>query len=301
MTFDSNGGSEVDSQLLYPGDFVTKPNNPTKGNYVFEGWTLNGVDYDFSTPVSQSIELYANFSSGNVYIIWDKSQEIMVFYRDISSPSAGSSITINGVNYTVDYVWSNFENWSPSIVTWDNASIKSEMQANVKTILFVNQVTATTCYGLFSGFTALEEVIGIYKMDTSNVGEFSRMFKGCSSLKTLDLTGLNSNSITYGSNTGNYMFSGCSSLTYLNMGELTLSGSHNLNNLFEGCTSIETLIIPANFGYEATYGVDSSSLVTHAKPRFPPVKLMNSDSGKKYSANARGIPYVGTAVTYIAY
>lgn len=60
ITFDSNGGSEVVSQKLHRNSFVKKPENPSKNNYRFVMWTLNGEKYDFSTSrVTSSITLKA--------------------------------------------------------------------------------------------------------------------------------------------------------------------------------------------------------------------------------------------------
>jgi uncharacterized repeat protein (TIGR02543 family) len=44
VTFDSNGGSAVASQQVIDGNKVTRPNNPTRLNYTFEGWFINGLE-----------------------------------------------------------------------------------------------------------------------------------------------------------------------------------------------------------------------------------------------------------------
>ncbi len=61
VTFDSNGGSSVASQTVNYGDVATKPANPTKTNRVFVEWELNGIAYDFSTPVTENITLVAAY------------------------------------------------------------------------------------------------------------------------------------------------------------------------------------------------------------------------------------------------
>lgn len=38
VTFDSKGGSDVSSQVVLPGDKVTKPADPVKSGYDFQGW-----------------------------------------------------------------------------------------------------------------------------------------------------------------------------------------------------------------------------------------------------------------------
>lgn len=61
VTFDSDGGSAVDSQTVAAGSTATEPAAPTKDGFTFKGWTLNGRAYDFSTPVTGDITLKASW------------------------------------------------------------------------------------------------------------------------------------------------------------------------------------------------------------------------------------------------
>lgn len=61
ITFKSNGGTSVDSQRIMEGDKVVEPKPPTKKYYIFSGWYLNGVLYDFESPVSSDITLTAEW------------------------------------------------------------------------------------------------------------------------------------------------------------------------------------------------------------------------------------------------
>lgn len=61
VTFDSNGGSSVRSQKISEGNKVTRLNNPTREGYKFIHWTLDGVEYDFSSPVKSDIILVAKW------------------------------------------------------------------------------------------------------------------------------------------------------------------------------------------------------------------------------------------------
>ena len=71
ITFDSNGGSSVGSQKISEGNKVTRLNNPTREGYKFIHWTLDGVEYDFSSPVKSDITLVAKWEKivKNVYTI----------------------------------------------------------------------------------------------------------------------------------------------------------------------------------------------------------------------------------------
>lgn len=64
VVFESNGGSEVAPQGVEPGGLVVEPQDPTKDGYTFAGWysdeTLT-TEYDFSTPVTSDLTLYADW------------------------------------------------------------------------------------------------------------------------------------------------------------------------------------------------------------------------------------------------
>lgn len=59
VIFNSNGGSAVAEQEVPCGGTASEPTAPTRLNYDFEGWQLNGVDYNFATVVSEDITLDA--------------------------------------------------------------------------------------------------------------------------------------------------------------------------------------------------------------------------------------------------
>ena len=62
VTFDSNGGSPVDAQEVVENETATEPAAPTRDNYTFGGWKLGNVLYDFDTPVTDDIELVADWT-----------------------------------------------------------------------------------------------------------------------------------------------------------------------------------------------------------------------------------------------
>ncbi len=62
VTFDSNGGTAVASQTVTDGDTATKPNDPTREGYYFDGWYLDSAIYDFDTIVSGDITLVAQWT-----------------------------------------------------------------------------------------------------------------------------------------------------------------------------------------------------------------------------------------------
>ena len=70
VTFNSNGGSTVASQTVKSSATATKPTNPTRSGYTFAGWYTDNekftTKYDFATPVTKNITLYAKWNTNYV-------------------------------------------------------------------------------------------------------------------------------------------------------------------------------------------------------------------------------------------
>lgn len=71
VTFDSNQGTAVDSQLVAVGDKVAKPADPTREGYIFSGWFTDqdcATAYDFDAAVDGTepeLTLYAGWKAAN--------------------------------------------------------------------------------------------------------------------------------------------------------------------------------------------------------------------------------------------
>ena len=61
VTFDSNGGTPVEEQLVEEGSTVSEPTSPTKENHIFVEWQLDGEVYDFATAIESNITLVATW------------------------------------------------------------------------------------------------------------------------------------------------------------------------------------------------------------------------------------------------
>lgn len=71
VTFISNGGSDVNKQVIKENEKVIIPTEPTRqGNYAFGGWYLDEAltnSFDFNTQITSNITLYAKWL--NVYSV----------------------------------------------------------------------------------------------------------------------------------------------------------------------------------------------------------------------------------------
>ena len=72
VTYDSLGGSAVPIQTVGYEGLATQPLPPQFGAQVFDGWYTDaglGTRYDFATPITQDITLYAKWVTGPSYTV----------------------------------------------------------------------------------------------------------------------------------------------------------------------------------------------------------------------------------------
>ncbi len=61
VTFDSNGGTSIDSVVVKENEVIIETSIPEKEGYTFEYWELDGKQYDFNTKVTSEITLKAKW------------------------------------------------------------------------------------------------------------------------------------------------------------------------------------------------------------------------------------------------
>lgn len=61
VAFNSDGGNEVESQIVKQDEKAIKPENPTKKGYVFKYWMLGDAEFDFETIITSDIVLKASW------------------------------------------------------------------------------------------------------------------------------------------------------------------------------------------------------------------------------------------------
>lgn len=66
VSFDTAGGSKVASQKVRDGAKASRPADPTRSGYSFDGWYKGGSKYDFSTPVTADMTLTAHWKAAPV-------------------------------------------------------------------------------------------------------------------------------------------------------------------------------------------------------------------------------------------
>lgn len=68
VAFDSNGGSSVISQTVEKNALVSRPADPARSGYTFDGWYTSvngGQKFDFNTAITENITLYAKWTQNH--------------------------------------------------------------------------------------------------------------------------------------------------------------------------------------------------------------------------------------------
>ncbi|EOS7783559.1 BspA family leucine-rich repeat surface protein [Enterococcus hirae] len=111
---------------------------------------------------------------------------------------------------------------------------KVDAKAIKKIVLSGKVVAPENSFLLFSGNTSADkptnvtEIEGLSQLDTSNVTDMSKMFKGMSSITSLDVSGFDTSKVT----NMQHMFSGMSSVTSLDVSGFDTSNVTDMANMF---------------------------------------------------------------------
>ena len=74
ITFETNTTDKIDTQYVYDSHLVTKPSpNPEQAGFEFVGWYTKDSpkEYDFSTPVTGNLDLYAKWQPSYCNVTFD--------------------------------------------------------------------------------------------------------------------------------------------------------------------------------------------------------------------------------------
>ena len=137
VTFDSNGGTTVESVFVVEDELVAKPSDPTKKatveyTYTFAGWMLNGVEYDFNTPITNDITLVAKWNEiKNTYTVtFDSNGGTAIDCETVEYGLTFSAPTAPEKQATAEYTYT-FNGWLLDGVAYD---FSTEVTGNITLI-----------------------------------------------------------------------------------------------------------------------------------------------------------------------
>ena len=219
VSFNTNGGSIVESLKVKENTYATRPEDPTLDNYVFSRWERDGREWHFDTKaVTEDVTLSA---------LWVSAVELF----ELEPDEATGGLMIAGYKKHGSFSTLNI----PSTINGKTVmGIAHEGMNNTNTDYaqkFIIPETVT-----FIGDEAFADSTEIYfdiKGTITRIGEAS--FKSCRLLEYVKL-GEGITTIPF------MCFYECASLKTINVpkGVTTIE-----ENAFEGCVSMKTIVLPA--------------------------------------------------------
>ncbi len=104
VTFNSQGGSAVDSQTVEHGGKVTKPTNPTRTSYTFGGWYKESGcinSWDFATDtVTTNVTLYAKWATNTYTVTFNKNDDAATGTMAAQTIASGSSANLTACAFS---------------------------------------------------------------------------------------------------------------------------------------------------------------------------------------------------------
>lgn len=118
VTFESNGGGDIEPQFIYGGQKAIRPRNPNKGSQGFFNWYSNAAltkRYYFSSPLTADITLYAK---------WDETRYTVTFNsrggNPVGSEYVGEGGTSSGpVTTRTGYVFNGWYSDADLTAAWN--------------------------------------------------------------------------------------------------------------------------------------------------------------------------------------
>ncbi len=286
VTFETNGGSAIEAQMLKYGDKASRPkNNPTKENYSFEGWYFDSDlndEFDFNTTITQNITLYAKWKcaqfakiNGTYYATYEQTMEALV-----------DTLPRQGVKNIDITLYSPSKNGcSPQMIGKPSGGTST---SSILAALCYNPGTPvynTVAFSIdkdagivFSGEELENRFAGagnIVSIDLSGVildqvTTLNQIFKGCNILKTVTFgPSFNTSTISimngmflydamltkvdlYNLNTTNVttmagIFQDCSSLKVLDLSNFETTNITDFTYMFSGCTNLSIILASEDF------------------------------------------------------
>ena len=122
ISFNSNGGSEIESQIVNKDDKVTEPESPIRERYIFKGWFIDEELtnlYDFETTVTGDFTLYAKWDEvlhdiDKVKLIYNGNGSTSGIAPAVEYYNIDDEVIVKDRNTLINdgYIFSGWENYS---------------------------------------------------------------------------------------------------------------------------------------------------------------------------------------------
>ena len=153
ISFESNGGSAVESSTQTYLSEVTEPSNPTRTGYTFEGWYTNTSltnKYTFGTMGSSNITLYANWTVNQYTITYHIDQSTIEYVvLDFNTEIQYLNPTIDGFDFVSWHLDNNL-----------NEAVNYEKMPAYDLTLYAEYVVEGLKYEIFTTYAVITDYLG---------------------------------------------------------------------------------------------------------------------------------------------
>ncbi len=261
VTFETNGGTAVDAQEVNLGGKVQEPEAPTKENFKFDGWYVDGQlteAFDFASSINKATTLYAKwaladditpvsasttweFNAGNI-ANQDEANNYFVATSDTVNLQ-GSTGTFNGLNIdaTTGKLTSNGNSWYQF-----NATTKISFAVNATCSVKLTMYQDSTGYTVNGEAANATHTYNFFGANIITIESTANGYLGKIELeypKAMDVIDVNTK-ITFGS-AGNYN-------SYKDDGKLVINGSPRDNGADNTQFGTATVKFGVNAGAKIT-------------------------------------------------
>ena len=171
------------------------------------------------------------------YVVKSRNNKTLTFYYDDQKSSRTG--TVWGIKETKEESEKTYPAWSGMRYTPESKVTTAVFDASFK-----NYLPQSTKFW-FLNLKKLEKIEGLTNLNTSKVTTMGEMFRGCSSLTSLDLSNFNTENVQNMSE----MFSGCQNLTSLDLSNFKTENLQYMSYMFSGCQNLTSLNL-SNFNTE---------------------------------------------------
>ena len=159
VTFDSDGGSLVDSKTIAKGETVDEPDEPKKEGHTFDGWYYGDTKWVFAYSVTESITLKAKWTINSYTVTLNRNDTRGGTVSGSGTILYNTNVTITAstnTGYTFDGWYLNNEKVTPdSSYTFtmpsNNVVFEARWTPKKYTITLVNKANGVTITGITSG------------------------------------------------------------------------------------------------------------------------------------------------------
>lgn len=107
VSFDTDGGTAISAITVKMDDQVTRPDDPVKEGYTFSHWELDGIEFDFSEPITSDLTLKAIWEPMTFTVMFDVNGGSHVEDQNVAfgeSPDKPDDPTRDGYDFTGWYI-----------------------------------------------------------------------------------------------------------------------------------------------------------------------------------------------------